>query len=65
MLTALVYALKHQLRETNPDTDMNLLLSKSNNQKIQTTVFKLIIILKELGLWVNKLKRDGKLDSNT
>jgi putative membrane protein len=68
MLTALVYALKHQLRETNPDTDMNRLLSKSDNQKTQTTVFKpiiIIIILKELGLWVNKLKRDGKLDSNT
>jgi putative membrane protein len=45
MLTALVYALKHQLRETNPDTDMNRLLSKSDNQKTQTTVLSLLLLL--------------------
>lgn len=65
MLTALVHALKHQLRETNPDADMERLLSNSYNQKLQTAVFKPIVILKELGIWVNIAKRDGKLDSIT
>lgn len=65
MLTALVHALKHQLRETNPDADMERLLSNSYSQKLQTAVFKPIVILKELGIWVNIAKRDGKLDSIT
>lgn len=65
MLTAMVHALKHQLRETNPDADMERLLSNSYSQKLQTAVFKPIVILKELGIWVNIAKRDGKLDSIT
>jgi putative membrane protein len=65
MLTALVHALKHQLRETNPDADMERLLASSYTQKLQTAVFKPIVILKDLGLWVNRAKNDGKLDSIT
>ncbi|WP_066306083.1 bestrophin family protein [Flavobacterium sp. TAB 87] len=65
MLKAVVHALKHQLRETNPDYDMQRLLANSYNQQLQTAVFKPIIILKELGLWINRAKQDGKLDSIT
>ncbi|MBG6111316.1 putative membrane protein [Flavobacterium sp. CG_23.5] len=65
MLTALVHALKHQLRETNPDADMERLLANSYNQKLQSAIFKPIIILKELAIWVSKAKSDGKLDSIT
>jgi putative membrane protein len=65
MLTALVHALKHQLRKTNADLDMYRLLGNSYDKKIQIAVFKPIIILKELGLWINKAKNDGKLDSIT
>lgn len=65
MLTALVHALKHQLRKTNADLDMNRLLGNSYDKKIQIAVFKPIVILKELGLWINKAKNDGKLDSIT
>jgi putative membrane protein len=65
MLTALVHALKHQLRLTNPDADMERLLANSYDEKLQTAVFKPIIILKNLGLWINKAKRDGRLDSIT
>lgn len=65
MLAALVHALKHQLRETNPDADLERLLMNSYNKKLQTAVFKPIVILKELGIWVSRAKNDGKLDSIT
>ncbi|MEO7283963.1 bestrophin family ion channel, partial [Gelidibacter sp.] len=65
MLKALVYALKHQLRETNADAEMERLLGNLYNQKLQAAVFKPIVILKELGLWVKNAKREGKLDSIT
>lgn len=65
MLAALVHALKHQLRQTNPDADMERLLADSYGKKLQIAVFKPIIILKDLGLWINKAKSDGKLDSIT
>ncbi|TDD94280.1 bestrophin family protein [Flavobacterium cellulosilyticum] len=65
LLTALVHALKHQLRETEADSDLKRLLLKSDHDRIKTAVFKPIIILKELGLWVNKAKLSGRIDSIT
>lgn len=65
LLSALVHALKHQLRETNPDNDMQRLLGNGYDCKLQAAVFKPIMILKELGIWVKNAKRDGKLDSIT
>lgn len=65
LLSALVHALKHQLRETNPDKDMQRLLGNGYDSNLQATVFKPIMILKELGIWVKNAKRDGKLDSIT
>lgn len=65
LLSALVHALKHQLRETNPDNDMQRLLGNGYDSKLQAAVFKPIMILKELGIWVKNAKRDGKLDSIT
>lgn len=63
LLIALVHALKHQLRQTNADSDMKRLLSNSDNDQIKTAVFKPIMILKELGCWVKKAKANGKIDS--
>jgi putative membrane protein len=63
LLIALVHALKHQLRQTNADTDMKRLLSNSDNDQIKTAVFKPIMILKKLGYWVKKAKVNGKIDS--
>jgi putative membrane protein len=44
---------------------MKRLVSLSGSKKLKTTVFKSIIILKELGLWVSKVQSDGKLDGIT
>lgn len=65
LLTALVHALKHQLRKTNAEADLNRLLIHSEANKFTTAVFKPILILKELGIWVNKAKLSGRIDSIT
>ena len=66
LLTALVHALKHQLRQTDADSDLKRLLSYSNDDnKFKNFVFKPIMILKELGAWVNKAKLSGRIDSIT
>jgi putative membrane protein len=65
LLTALVHALKHQLRQTDADGDLKRLLPDSEGDKFKTAVFKPIMILKELGVWVNKAKLSGRIDSIT
>jgi putative membrane protein len=65
LLTALVHTLKHQLRQTDADGDLKRLLPNSEEDKFKTTVFKPVMILKELGVWVNKAKLSGRIDSIT
>lgn len=65
LLTALVHSLKHQLRQTEADGDLERLLPDSADDKFKTFVFKPIMILKELGVWVNKAKLSGRIDSIT
>lgn len=65
LLTALVHALKHQLRQTEADGDLERLLPDSADDKFKTFVFKPIMILKELGVWINKAKLSGRIDSIT
>lgn len=65
LLIALVHALKHQLRDTDPKTDMDRLLTNGYDEELQVAVFKPVFILKELGIWINTAKRDGKLNKMT
>jgi putative membrane protein len=65
LLTALVHTLKHQLRQTDADGDLKRLLPNSEGDKFKTAVFKPVMILKELGVWVNKAKLSGRIDSIT
>ncbi|WP_091434638.1 bestrophin family protein [Flavobacterium degerlachei] len=65
LLTALVHALKHQLRQTEADGDLKRLLLNSEDDKFRPMVFKPIMILKDLGVWVNKAKLSGRIDSIT
>ncbi|QSW88852.1 MULTISPECIES: bestrophin family protein [Flavobacterium] len=62
LLIAFVYALKHQLRHTNPDKDFDRLISSDLKEQLQNIHFKPIAILKELGLWVKKAKAEGRID---
>ncbi|WP_374172992.1 bestrophin family protein [Flavobacterium tructae] len=65
LLIAFVYSLKHQLRETNSDADMNRLLPKELVDQLKETRYKPILILRELGLWVKDVKSENKIDSVT
>lgn len=65
LLIAFVYSLKHQLRETNSDADMNRLLPKEFADQLKETRYKPILILRELGLWVKDAKSENKIDSVT
>ncbi|WP_343615789.1 bestrophin family ion channel [Flavobacterium sp.] len=62
LLIAFVYALKHQLRHTNPDKDFDRLIRSDLKEQLQNIHFKPIAILKELGLWVKKAKAEGRID---
>ncbi len=62
LLIAFVYALKHQLRNTDSTEDLNRLLSSDFKEQLKDVHFKPIIILRELGLWVKKAKEEGKID---
>ncbi|UPZ14737.1 bestrophin family protein [Flavobacterium humidisoli] len=63
LLIAFVYALKHQLRNTDSAEDLNRLLPSDFKEQLDEVHFKPIIILRELGLWVKKAKEEGKIDS--
>jgi len=65
LLIAFVYSLKHQLRETNSDADMNRLLPKELADQLKETRYKPILLLRELGLWVKDAKTENKIDSVT
>lgn len=65
LLTAFVYALKHQLRQSSPDADMHRLLPESVAKPLKSVTFKPVMIMKELGLWIKKAKTAGRVDSIT
>jgi putative membrane protein len=65
VLISLVYALKHQLRGTDATEDMERLLATPLKQTIREVNFKPVILMQELGKWVQKTKTEGKIDSIT
>ncbi|KAA3436362.1 bestrophin family protein [Rufibacter hautae] len=65
LLIAFTYALKHQLRKTDPTEDFQRLLPQEVVQKLAKARFKPILLLKELGMWVQAGKEAGRIDSIT
>jgi putative membrane protein len=65
LLIAFVYALKHQLRNTNSNQDMERLLSNELQAALKQVRYKPIFLLKELGIWVQNAKVAGEIDSVT
>jgi ion channel-forming bestrophin family protein len=65
LLIALTYALKHQLRQTDARPDLERLLSADLAASIQKARYKPIRILKELGIWVQQGKQEGRIDAIT
>ncbi|QNF35765.1 hypothetical protein HUW51_07575 [Adhaeribacter swui] len=65
LLIAFTYTLKHQLRQTEANSDLTRLLPTSLATSIQKGQYKPIRILKELGIWIQQRKQEGHIDSVT
>ncbi len=65
LLIAFTYALKHQLRKTDPTEDFERLLPQELVQKLAKARFKPILLLREMGQWVQAGKEAGRIDSIT
>lgn len=61
-LTAFVYALKHQLRNTDSSADMWRLLPQEFAQELSEIRYKPVIILKAMGGWVQKKRLEGAIE---
>jgi putative membrane protein len=62
-LTAFTYALKHQLRYTDPSEDLQKRLSPDLFSAINKVQYKPVMIMKEMSVWVQKAKTNGNIDS--
>jgi len=62
-LIALAYSLKHQLRQTDPDADLDRLLPVGLAIRTKAARWKPVFLLKTLGYWVQSVKQCGNIDS--
>lgn len=65
VLIALVHALKHQLRHTDPEQDFQRLLNDDLQQNMKDVYFKPIILMQELAQWIQRAKEKNELDAAT
>jgi putative membrane protein len=61
-LIAIAYTLKHQLRNTDPSTDLDRLLPGTLSTRIKAARFKPQLIIRELAHWVQMARRNNQLD---
>lgn len=62
-LIAFTYALKHQLRGTDAGEDLRERLDPALAKRLSTAIYKPIMLMKEMGLWVQQAKEIGKIDT--
>ncbi len=65
LLVAFTWALKHQLRQTDPTPDFNRLLPLDLVHSLQTARYKPIMLLLQISAWVQQRKEEGVIDSIT
>jgi ion channel-forming bestrophin family protein len=65
LLIAFVYGLKHQLRQTDADEDMQRLLPAGLAEALKEVQFKPIRIMQEMGEWLQAGRAAGQIDSIT
>jgi putative membrane protein len=63
LLIGLTYALKHQLRSTDAQEDMNRSLPPELAAEIMTAKFKPVMLLTAMARWVQNAKTEGRIDS--
>lgn len=62
-IIALPYTLKHQLRATDPNADLDRLLPASFATRVKAARFKTHFIIRELGHWVQSARLRGRFDT--
>ncbi|SIT04661.1 putative membrane protein [Filimonas lacunae] len=62
-LVAFTYALKHQLRHTDARADLERLLPADTARRMMAAQYKPIMLLKEMGLWIDQAKAERRTDS--
>lgn len=62
-LIAFTYALKHQLRNTDASLDVQQWLGTPLAEQLSTAKYKPIMLMKEMGTWVQQAKQAGKIDT--
>ena len=65
LLIAFTFALKHQLRKTNPLPDMERLLPQPLATLVSEARFTPMMLLQEMGRWLQEAKQIGMTDSIT
>ncbi|MFT4154293.1 bestrophin family protein [Parafilimonas sp.] len=63
MLSALPYALKHQLRGTNAREDLLIRLDEAQFKTVSQAQYKPVIITKLLAVWVQQARLENRIDS--
>jgi putative membrane protein len=63
LIIAFSYALKHQLRQTDPSADFERLLKPDFARSLESVKFKPAIIIRELGQWIYRNKKEDKIDT--
>ncbi|MBB4108543.1 bestrophin family protein [Pedobacter zeae] len=63
LLVSFTYALKHQLRDTDPQQDLKKRLSEADYSLIISAKFKPVMIMKLMGEWVAAAHQAGRIDT--
>jgi len=63
LLTAFAYALKHQLRGTDPRADLKRRLNEMHFNFIEPAKFKPVMIMKLMAQWVTNRRNAGNIDA--
>jgi putative membrane protein len=65
LLIALPHALRHQLRHSDPAADLQRLLPPALAAQVQQAQFRPIMLLRELGRWLEQARAAGRVDTST
>lgn len=63
LLVSFTYALKHQLRDTDPQQDLKARLSETQYNFIISSKYKPVMITKLMSEWVANVHRAGRIDT--
>lgn len=63
LLTAFIFALKHQLRGTDAYEDLKYRLDEEQLKNVSVSKYKPAVIMRLLAEWVQKVKEEGNIDS--